>query len=147
MSNPIVGELIDLLQLERLEQNLFRGQSRDIGTKYVFGGQVLGQALSAAQRTVDHARAVHSLHAYFLRAGDIEAPIVFEVDRARDGRSFSVRRIVAIQHGEVILNAAALLHTAGKVADLRAGAELAREALVSGKAGQVLNAYIEASNG
>ncbi|HTI96056.1 MAG TPA: acyl-CoA thioesterase II [Rudaea sp.] len=107
MSNPIVGELIDLLQLERLEENLFRGQSRDIGTKYVFGGQVLGQALSAAQRTVDGSRAVHSLHAYFLRAGDIEAPIVFEVDRARDGKSFSVRRIIAIQHGETILNAAA----------------------------------------
>ena len=73
MSSPIVGELIDLLSLERLEENLFRGQSRDIGTRFVFGGQVLGQALSAAQRTVDAARAVHSLHAYFLRAGDVEA--------------------------------------------------------------------------
>lgn len=107
MSNPLVGELIDLLQLERLEENLFRGQSRDIGTRYVFGGQVVGQALSAAQRTVDPARSVHSLHAYFLRAGDIEAPIVYEVDRARDGKSFSVRRVVAIQHGEIILNCAA----------------------------------------
>jgi len=104
MSNPIVGELIDLLQLERLEDNLFRGQSRDIGTKYVFGGQVLGQALSAAQQTVDPARAAHSLHAYFLRAGDIEAPIVYNVERARDGGSFSVRRVVAIQHGEPIFN-------------------------------------------
>ncbi|MGH8042785.1 MAG: acyl-CoA thioesterase, partial [Rudaea sp.] len=107
MSNPIVGELIDLLQLERLEENLFRGQSRDIGTRYVFGGQVLGQALAAAQRTVDPERAVHSLHAYFLRAGDIEAPIVYDVDRARDGKSFSVRRIVAIQHGQPILHCAA----------------------------------------
>jgi acyl-CoA thioesterase-2 len=107
MSNPIVGELIDLLRLERLEENLFRGQSRDIGTRYVFGGQVLGQALSAAQRTVDPDRAVHSLHAYFLRAGDIEAPIVYDVDRARDGKSFSVRRVVAIQHGQPIFNAAA----------------------------------------
>jgi acyl-CoA thioesterase-2 len=104
LSSPIVGELIDLLQLERIEENLFRGQSRDIGTRYVFGGQVLGQALSAAQRTVDPDRSVHSLHAYFLRAGDIEAPIVYDVDRARDGKSFSVRRVVAIQHGQPIFN-------------------------------------------
>src|SRR5258706_5442742 len=107
MSNPIVAELIELLQLERLEDNLFRGQSRDIGTRYVFGGQVLGQALSAAQRTVDPDRTVHSLHAYFLRAGDIDAPIVYDVDRARDGKSFSVRRVVAIQHGQPIFNFAA----------------------------------------
>ena len=107
MSSPIVGELIDLLSLERIEENLFRGQSRDIGTRFVFGGQVLGQALSAAQRTVDAERSVHSLHAYFLRAGDVESPIVYEVDRARDGRSFSVRRVVAIQHGQPIFNFAA----------------------------------------
>ncbi len=104
MSSPIVGELIDLLSLERIEENLFRGQSRDIGTRFVFGGQVLGQALSAAQRTVEPERAVHSLHAYFLRAGDVEAPIVYDVDRARDGKSFSVRRVVAIQHGQPIFN-------------------------------------------
>jgi acyl-CoA thioesterase-2 len=103
MSAPVVNELIDLLTLERLEENLFRGQSRDIGTKYVFGGQVLGQSLSAAQQTVDDARTVHSLHAYFLRAGDIDAPIVFDVDRSRDGHSFSVRRVTAIQHGKPIL--------------------------------------------
>src|SRR6185436_2756047 len=102
MTQAVVEELVALLTLERLEQNLFRGQSRDIGTKYVFGGQVLGQALSAAQQTVVDARQVHSLHAYFLRAGDIEAPIVYEVDRARDGKSFSTRRVVAIQHGEPI---------------------------------------------
>jgi len=115
MSNPIVGELIDLLQLERLEENLFRGQSRDIGTRYVFGGQVLGQALSAAQRTVEPDRTVHSLHAYFLRAGDIEAPIIYDVDRSRDGKSFSVRRVVAIQHGQPIFNFAASfqVHEAG----------------------------------
>jgi acyl-CoA thioesterase-2 len=101
-----VEELLSLLQLERLEDNLFRGQSRDIGTRYVFGGQVLGQALSAAQQTVDPAREAHSLHAYFLRAGDIEAPIVYSVERARDGHSFSVRRVVAIQHGQTILNCA-----------------------------------------
>ncbi len=107
--SPVVSELIDLLSLERLEEDLFRGQSRDIGTKYVFGGQVLGQALSAAQATVDpaSARFTHSLHAYFLRAGDINAPIVYDVDRTRDGGSFSVRRVTAIQHGKVIFFCAA----------------------------------------
>ncbi len=102
MTQAVVSELVALLTLERLEENLFRGQSRDIGTKYVFGGQVLGQALSAAQQTVDDGRHVHSIHAYFLRAGDIEAPIVYDVDRARDGHSFSVRRVTAIQHGQPI---------------------------------------------
>ena len=101
------SELVSLLALERLEDNLFRGQSRDIGTKYVFGGQVLGQALSAAQMTMTSPRAAHSLHAYFLRAGDIEAPIVYQVDRTRDGGSFSVRRVTAIQHGAVIFFCAA----------------------------------------
>ncbi len=91
------------MQLEQLEDNLFRGQSRDIGTRFVFGGQVLGQALAAAQRTVDSAREAHSLHAYFLRAGDTDAPIVYNVERARDGGSFSSRRVVAIQHGQPIL--------------------------------------------
>jgi acyl-CoA thioesterase-2 len=100
--HQIIVELLDLLRLERIEDNLFRGQSRDIGTKYVFGGQVLGQALSAAQQTVDPVRVVHSLHGYFLRAGDIEHPIVYDVDRARDGKSFSVRRVTAIQHGQPI---------------------------------------------
>jgi acyl-CoA thioesterase-2 len=109
MTSP-VSELIELLSLERLEDNLFRGQSRDIGTKYVFGGQVLGQALSAAQATLGTAskegdpreRIAHSLHAYFLRAGDIEHPIVYHVDRTRDGGSFSVRRVTAVQHGQPI---------------------------------------------
>lgn len=105
--NAPVSELIELLSLERLEDDLFRGQSRDIGTKYVFGGQVLGQALSAAQATLTQPRAAHSLHAYFLRAGDIEAPIVYHVDRTRDGGSFSVRRVTAIQHGKVIFFCAA----------------------------------------
>ena len=109
MTSP-VSELIELLSLERLEDNLFRGQSRDIGTKYVFGGQVLGQALSAAQATLKTPRAAHSLHAYFLRAGDIEAPIVYQVDRTRDGGSFSVRRVTAIQHGKVIFFCAASFH-------------------------------------
>lgn len=106
MIKPIVSELIDLLQLERIEENLFRGQSRDIGTRFVFGGQVLGQALAAAQRTVE-GRVVHSMHAYFLRAGDVEAPIVYEVDRNRDGKSFSSRRVMAIQHGQPIFTMAA----------------------------------------
>lgn len=107
MSLPPVHELVALLELERLERDLFRGQSRDIGTRYVFGGQVLGQALSAAQQTVEDGRAVHSLHGYFLRAGDIEHPIVYEVERARDGGSFSVRRVTAIQHGQSIFVLAA----------------------------------------
>jgi len=108
-NKPLVAELIELLALERLEENLFRGQSRDIGSKAVFGGQVLGQALSAAQATVDpdSRRRAHSLHAYFLRAGDVQAPIIYDVDRTRDGGSFSVRRVSAIQHGKVIFFCAA----------------------------------------
>ncbi|HTY51538.1 MAG TPA: acyl-CoA thioesterase II [Steroidobacteraceae bacterium] len=101
--DPRIVDLVDLLQLEQLEVNLFRGESRDIGSPQVFGGQVLGQALNAASRTVQ-ARVVHSLHAYFLRRGDFNAPIVYQVDRSRDGQSFSNRRVVAIQHGEQIFN-------------------------------------------
>ena len=106
MSSP-ADELVELLAPERLEDNLFRGQSRDIGTKYVFGGQVLGQALAAAQATLSSPRLAHSLHAYFLRAGNIDAPIVYQLDRTRDGGSFSVRRVTAIQHGQVIFFMAA----------------------------------------
>lgn len=98
-----LADLIELLELEQLEDNLFRGASRDIGAPQVFGGQVLGQALSAAARTVE-GRVVHSLHAYFLRRGDCNAPIVYEVDRSLDGHSFSNRRVVAIQHGAQIFN-------------------------------------------
>jgi acyl-CoA thioesterase-2 len=101
-----LAELLSLLDLERLEDNLFRGQSRDVGAPQVFGGQVLGQALVAASRTVD-GRFVHSLHAYFLRRGDFNSPIVFEVDRSRDGGSFTSRRVVAIQHGQPILTMSA----------------------------------------
>ncbi|MDP6437367.1 MAG: acyl-CoA thioesterase II [Gammaproteobacteria bacterium] len=104
--DPVLADLLELLQLERIEENIFRGESRDIGTPQVFGGQVLGQALYAAGQTVDE-RHPHSLHAYFLRRGDVEAPIIYEVDRARDGASFSNRRIVAIQHGRPIFNMAA----------------------------------------
>jgi acyl-CoA thioesterase-2 len=104
--NPVLSDLIELLQLERIEDNFYRGQSRDIGSAQVFGGQVLGQALSAAHHTVEE-RCAHSLHAYFLRRGDMNAPIIYEVDRSRDGGSFSVRRVVAIQHGRPIFNLAA----------------------------------------
>lgn len=100
------AELLTLMQLEPLEVNLFRGVSRDIGTDRVFGGQVLAQALLAASLTVEE-RLAHSLHGYFLRAGDHDAPIVYSVDRSRDGRSFSSRRVVAIQHGRPIFTLAA----------------------------------------
>lgn len=106
MSN-LIDELLALLDLETLETNLFRGDSRDVGGKSVFGGQVVAQALVAAQRTVDSSRLCHSLHAYFLRPGDMKAPIVYEVDRQRDGGSFTTRRVVAIQHGQPIFNLAA----------------------------------------
>ncbi|MEM7282735.1 MAG: acyl-CoA thioesterase II [Pseudomonadota bacterium] len=102
-------DLLGLLKLERLELNLFRGESRDIGSPQVFGGQVLGQALSAAAQTIEN-RVVHSLHSYFLRPGDMNAPIVYDVDRSRDGGSFSSRRVVAIQHGRPIFNLAASFH-------------------------------------
>src|SRR6267143_981376 len=92
-----LADLLALLELEQLEINLFRGESRDIGAPQVFGGQVLGQALSAAAATVE-GRVVHSLHAYFLRRGDCNAPIVYQVDRSLDGHSFTNRRVVAIQH-------------------------------------------------
>jgi acyl-CoA thioesterase-2 len=101
-----LAELLQLLELEPLEVDLFRGASRDIGSPQVFGGQVLGQALHAAHATVEN-RQVHSLHAYFLRRGDFNAPIVYQVDRSRDGGSFSSRRVVAIQHGAQIFHMSA----------------------------------------
>ena len=91
-----IERLIEILSLEMIEKNIFRGESQDIGSPQVFGGQVLGQALRAASSTVED-RKDHSLHAYFLRRGDFEAPIVYEVDRARDGGSFSNRRVIAVQ--------------------------------------------------
>jgi acyl-CoA thioesterase-2 len=101
--HPILADLLQLLELERIEDRIFRGESRDLGGARVFGGQVLGQALTAASYTVRDRR-VNSLHAYFLVAGDVNAPIVYEVDVARDGKSFSNRRVVAIQHGQPIFN-------------------------------------------
>lgn len=107
MTQSLLDRLIQLLDIERIEHNLFRGESRNIVGKRVYGGQVLGQALVAAGRTVDADRNVHSLHAYFLRAGDAEAPIVYDVERTRDGGSFSARRVVATQHGRPIFNLSA----------------------------------------
>ena len=98
--NALTQELVDLLSLEKLEENIFRGQSRNLVGKRVFGGQVLGQALRAASYTTD--RPAHSLHAYFLFGGDVNAPIIYEVDRIRDGRSFISRQVRAIQHGKTI---------------------------------------------
>lgn len=103
----VLQELLDLLRLERLEESLFRGQSQNLGWGTVFGGQVLGQALSAAEQTVPAERRVHSLHGYFLRKGDTERPIIYDVDRIRDGRSFTTRRVVAIQKGRAIFNLSA----------------------------------------
>jgi acyl-CoA thioesterase-2 len=103
----VLDDLVTLLALERIEENLYRGQSQDLGWGTVFGGQVLGQALSAAVQTVPPERHVHSLHAYFLRPGDVSRPIVYDVDRIRDGTSFTTRRVVAIQSGRPILNMSA----------------------------------------
>jgi acyl-CoA thioesterase-2 len=104
-----LDELITILDLEPIEVNIFRGVSPDENRQRVFGGQVAGQALVAAARTVDHGQ-VHSLHAYFLRPGDPNVPILYEVDRIRDGRSFTTRRVVAIQHGQAIFNLQASFH-------------------------------------
>ena len=106
-----LDDLVTLLDLEAIEVNIFRGRSPDESRQRVFGGQVAGQALVAAARTVDEpGRQVHSLHAYFLRPGDPTVPILYEVDRIRDGRSFTTRRVVAIQHGQAIFNLQASFH-------------------------------------
>lgn len=107
---PVLADLLSLLRLERIEEHIFRGQSQDLGWGAVFGGQVLGQALSAAEQTVPSDRFPHSLHAYFLRRGDASKPIVYEVDPIRDGRSFTTRRVVAIQGGKAIFNLSASFH-------------------------------------
>lgn len=101
VASNVMQEVLDLLDLETIEAGLFRGPSRNFFGKNVFGGQVLGQALMAAGRTVD-GRLAHSLHGYFLRAGDVTAPIVYQVENIRDGKSFSTRHVKAIQHGEII---------------------------------------------
>jgi acyl-CoA thioesterase-2 len=108
-----VDDLLAILDLEQLEHNLFRGNSPQVGWQRVFGGQVIGQALVAACRTVDtQARPPHSLHAYFLLPGDPKVPIIYEVDRIRDGKSFTTRRVVAVQHGAAIFSMSASFHVA-----------------------------------
>jgi acyl-CoA thioesterase-2 len=103
----VLSELISILSLERIEENIFRGQSQDLGWGRVFGGQVLGQSLSAAEQTVPADRFIHSLHGYFLRPGDASKPIVFTVDPIRDGKSFTTRRVVAVQDGRAIFSLSA----------------------------------------
>ena len=103
-------ELLDILDLEQIEVNIFRGRSPAEGPQRIFGGQVAGQALVAAGRTVAEDRFVHSLHAYFIRPGDPSVPVIYEVDRVRDGKSFTTRRVTAIQHGKAIFTLSASFH-------------------------------------
>src|SRR6266705_2553636 len=109
MANAL-DRLLDLLDLEQIEANIFRGRSPDERRQRVFGGQVAGQALVAAGRTVPVDRPVRSLHAYFIRPGDPAVPIVYLVDRVRDGRSFTTRRVSAVQHGKTIFTLSASFH-------------------------------------
>ncbi len=106
----LLDQLVSLLSMETIEENLFRGASQDLGFRQLFGGQVLGQALSAASQTVDSARQANSLHGYFLRAGDAKKPVVYQVERVRDGGSFSTRRVTAIQNGQPIFTCSASFH-------------------------------------
>lgn len=106
----VLDELVTLLDLEPIEKNIFRGQSQDLGFGNVFGGQVLGQSLSAASKTVDPLAQAHSMHGYFMRPGDATKPIVYTVDCIRDGRSFTTRRVVAVQNGRAIFSMSASFH-------------------------------------
>jgi acyl-CoA thioesterase-2 len=106
--NPVLQNILDILDVEELERNLYRGQNHQ--TEHVFGGQVLAQAIAAAYRTVEAPHALHSIHSYFIRAGDWNVPIIYEVDRIRDGRSFTTRRVIAIQHGRAIFDMALSFH-------------------------------------
>lgn len=103
-------DLVRLLELEPIEHNIYRGQNRDIGTGRIYGGQVLAQSLVAARRTIDEERSAHSLHGYFILEGDLSVPVVYFVDRLRDGRSFTTRRVTAIQHGRAIFNLSGSFH-------------------------------------
>ena len=109
MTEPL-ADLLSLLDLEPLEVNIYRGRNRDLGGSRVFGGQVFAQALVAARRTVDGPREAHSSHGYFILPGDLAAPIVYFVDRLRDGKSFTTRRVTAIQHGQAIFNCSVSFH-------------------------------------
>ncbi|NVJ50725.1 MAG: acyl-CoA thioesterase II [Gammaproteobacteria bacterium] len=106
----VLEELVDLLSLERIESNLFRGESQDLGFAQLFGGQVIGQALSAAKQTIESDRVSHSFHSYFLLPGDSSKPVVYDVESIRDGRSISTRRVKAIQHGKTIFYMTASFH-------------------------------------
>lgn len=105
-----VCALVDLLDLEPIETNIYRGRNRDIGTGRIYGGQALAQSLVAARRTVDGDWPAHSLHGYFILEGDLEQPVVYFVDRLRDGRSYATRRVTGIQHGAAIFNMSASFH-------------------------------------
>ena len=131
----VLTELLELLELERIEVNLFRGKSQDLGWGNVFGGQVVGQALSAAAQTVPEDRAVHSVHGYFLRTGNAKKPIVYDVDRIRDGKSFTTRRVVAIQDGSADLHDGGVVPTRG--ARLRSSSGGARDAGAGGLLSEV----------
>ncbi|MEU8867606.1 acyl-CoA thioesterase II [Streptomyces umbrinus] len=135
--------LLDLLDLERIEQDIFRGQSRFAVVPRVFGGQVAAQALVAAGRTVPDDRFAHSLHAYFLRAGDAGAPIVYTVDRIRDGRSFTTRRVVAVQHGQPIFHLSASFQTYEEGMDHQADMPAAPDPETLPTAAELLPRYID----
>src|SRR5271168_2764297 len=148
-----LDRLLELLDLEQIEADIFRGRSPEETVQRVFGGQVAGQALVAAGRTVPADRPVHSLHAYFIRPGDPSIPIVYTVDRVRDGRSFTTRRVTAIQHGKPIFALSASFHHAEpgyehttpmpavrRPEELRSNAERLAEAL-----GGALPAHLRAS--
>lgn len=105
----VLKDLVSLLSLEAIEEDLYRGSSQDLGFRQLFGGQVLGQCVSAASRTVESSRHVHSMHGYFLRPGDASLPVVYQVERVRDGGSFSTRRVTAIQKGKPIFSCAVSL--------------------------------------
>lgn len=108
--NPMLDTLVSLLDMEPLETHLFRGASQDLGFRQLFGGQVLGQALSAASKTVDPSRCANSLHGYFLRPGDARKPVIYQVEPVRDGATFSTRRVMAIQNGKPIFACSASFH-------------------------------------
>lgn len=108
--NSILDQLVSLLSMETIEENLFRGASQELGFRQLFGGQVLGQALSAASQTVDPLRQANSLHGYFLRPGDARKPVIYHVERIRDGGSFSTRRVTAIQNGQPLFTCSASFH-------------------------------------
>ncbi len=110
VTQPADYDLSELLELEPLEHNIYRGRNRDIGTGRIYGGQVLAQSVVAASRTVEEDRPIHSMHGYFILPGDLQAPVVYFVDRLRDGGSFATRRVTGIQHGRAIFNMSASFH-------------------------------------